>query len=264
MTKKLVTPSYAKQLLESNTRNRSVNEIIVNRYAKDILEGNWKQDTGEFIKISKTNVILDGQHRLYAVIKANKAVYIHIVTDLDDSVFDVLDTGRPRSTIDVFKIQGIKQENTIPSMIVRYKTLKKGRVKTDSRVDNFTNAEILEFYKESAYFWQNVGKKSTLWYKQFAKIISPGTFGGFYAHFNDLSPSDAEAFMNQLATGNDIKHNSIKLLRTKLMTDKLSTKKMPVELKGAFIIKAWNSYRLNLNTKILKWDSATEPFPKAI
>ena len=149
IAKKLVTPSYAKQLLESNTKNRSVNDIIVNRYAKDITEGNWKEDTGEAIKISKTNVILDGQHRLYAIVKANTSAYLHVITDLDDSVFDVLDTGKPRSAVDVFKIQGIKQENTIPSIIVRYKTLKRGRMKADSRMDNFTNSEILDFYNES-------------------------------------------------------------------------------------------------------------------
>ena len=144
IAKKLITPSYAKQLLESNTKNRSVNEIIVNRYAKDIMEGNWKEDTGEAIKISKTNVVLDGQHRLYAIVKANTSAYLHIITDLDDSVFDVLDTGKPRSAVDVFKIQGIKHENTIPSIIIRYKTLKKGRVKADSRMDNFTNDNTTE------------------------------------------------------------------------------------------------------------------------
>jgi len=264
IAKKLITPSYAKQLLESNTKNRSVNEIIVNRYAKDIMEGNWKEDTGEAIKISKTNVVLDGQHRLYAIVKANTSAYLHIITDLDDSVFDVLDTGKPRSAVDVFKIQGIKHENTIPSIIIRYKTLKKGRVKADSRMDNFTNSEILDFYNESEFFWQNVAKKSILWYKQFAKIVSPSSFGGFYALFNDISPAHAEEFMNQLATGNDIKCTSIKLLRTKLMNDKLATKKMPMELRGAIMIKAWNFYRKNENPKLLKWDSATEPFPKAI
>jgi hypothetical protein len=88
--------------------------------------------------------------------------------------------------------------------------------------------------------------------------------GGFYSFFYDISINHAEEFMNQLATGNDIKSSSIKLLRAKLMNDKLSSKKMPIELRGAIIIKAWNFYRKNENPKLLKWDSSTEPFPKAI
>jgi hypothetical protein len=264
IAKKLITPSYAKQLLESNTKNRTVSESIVNKYAKDILEGKWKEDTFEFIKISKSNVILDGQHRLLAIIKADKAIYLQIANELEDSVLDVLDTGKSRSMVDIFRIQGIKNDNTIPSIIIRYRTLTKGRVKADSRSDNFTNAEILNFYNQHPLFWQSVAKKSIVWYSQFAKIISPATFGGFYSLFNDISPTHADEFMNQLATGNDIKCSSVKLLRTKLMNDKLSTKKMPLELRGAFMIKAWNSYRLNINPKILKWDSAVELFPKAI
>jgi len=63
ITKKLITPSIAKDLLESNTKNRTINELVVSRYVSDILKGNWKEDTGEAIKISKMNVILDGPSR---------------------------------------------------------------------------------------------------------------------------------------------------------------------------------------------------------
>jgi hypothetical protein len=264
ITKKLITPSIAKGLLESNTKNRGINELVVSRYANDILKGNWKEDTGEAIKISKMNIILDGQHRLCAIVKANKPIYLHVIEDLDDSVFDVLDTGKPRSAVDVFKIQGIKQDKTIPSIIVRYKSLKKGRMKTDTRKEHFTNSELLDIYNEQQSYWQNVAKKSLIWYKSFAKILAPSLLGGFYSFFYDISTSHADEFMNQLATGNDIKSSSIKLLRAKLMNDKLSSKKMPIELRGAIIIKAWNFYRKNENPKLLKWDSSTEPFPKAI
>ena len=75
ITKKLITPSIAKGLLESNTKNRGINELVVSRYANDILKGNWKEDTGEAIKISKMNIILDGQHRLCAIVKANQYTF---------------------------------------------------------------------------------------------------------------------------------------------------------------------------------------------
>jgi hypothetical protein len=70
--------------------------------------------------------------------------------------------------------------------------------------------------------------------------------------------------MNQLATGNDVTNISISLLRTKLMNDKVSMKKMPQELRLALIIKSWNFYRKNERPKILKWDSTNEKFPIAI
>lgn len=264
ITKKLITPSYAKELLEANTKNRNLSPALVYRYSKDIANGCWKEDTAEAIKISKTNVVLDGQHRLHAIIKANKPTYMHVVVDLEDSIFDVLDTGKSRSVNDAFKIDGIKQSNNIPSIILKYRLLKKGKVKSDGRKDTTTNAEILEFYKQKESYWQNIGKKSISWYAQFAKILSPSMIGGFYSFLSDISQKDAEDFMNQLATGNDVKSNSINLLRAKLMTDKIAPKKMPIELRSALIIKAWNFYRKNENPKLLKWDASVEPFPKAI
>lgn len=263
--KVLVTPSYAKELLESNTKNRKVSDTKVVQYANDILNGKWKEDTWELVKISKTNVIMDGQHRLLAIIKANKPLYLQIVTDLEDSVFDVLDTGKSRSAVDCFKIEGVKNENLIPSTIIRYKSLSKGRVNADGRGNSYTNAQLLALYNEKPNFWQNVAKKSKYWYSHIGKIIPPSYIGGFYALFCDISNQQtADEFMNQLSTGNDIKNNAITLMRTKLMNDRMSIKKMPTELKGALMIKTWNFFRTKQNPKLLKWNSETEEFPKAI
>jgi hypothetical protein len=63
-----------------------------------MINNKWKQDTGECIKISKTGRILDGQHRLKAVILSNCSIYFYVATNIDDSVFDVLDTGKARNS----------------------------------------------------------------------------------------------------------------------------------------------------------------------
>ena len=102
--KELITPSRAKELLEANINNRRVKNEVVNRYAQDILAGRWKEDTGEVIKISKSGIVLDGQHRLYAIVKSNTPIFLHIAYGVDDSVSDVLDTGSVRSATDVFRL----------------------------------------------------------------------------------------------------------------------------------------------------------------
>lgn len=264
INKVLVTPSLAKELLEKNTQNRRVNDVTLNRYYRDILDGKWKEDTGECIKISKTKVILDGQHRLMAIVKANKPVYLHIIEDLDDSVFDVIDTGRSRNAPDAFKIKGVKNDSIIPSTINKYTALSKGKTGLDSRSELLTNSQLLDLYYNREAFWQSVAKKSLTWYNHFAKILTPSQLGGLYAYFYDISSKDADDFMSQLSTGNDIKNSSLNLLRTKLMNDKVSIKKMPKDLKFALIIKTWNFFRKNEKPKLLKWDSNAERFPKAV
>jgi hypothetical protein len=261
--KQLVTPDYAKKLLEANICNRRVKQPVFLQYANDMMNGRWKEGTAELIKISKTGVILDGQHRLLAVIKANVAIYFYIAFDLDDSVFDVLDTGSSRNATDVFKVKGIKQENTIPSIITMYNLLVSGKKAGIQKNYKSTNAVLLEQYFEDENFWQNIARKSHALYLSFAKILPPSYIGGFYAFFNRLNEEKAEEFMNQLATGISISNDVIMLLRNKLMQDRMALRKMPPTVKIALIIKTWNCFVKNETVKILKYDPIRDDFPVA-
>ena len=85
-----VTPELAGALLKLNTENRPVKPQVVSKYAKELDEGTF-HFTGDAIKISKEGVLLDGQHRLLAVVKADKPMQMHIQAGLDPQVFLVLD-----------------------------------------------------------------------------------------------------------------------------------------------------------------------------
>jgi len=260
--KELITPAIAEVYLQSNISNRRVKAPIVLQYAKDMQNGRWKDDTAEMIKISKTGVILDGQHRLLAVKKSNTAIWFMVAKGLDDDVFDVLDTGSRRNASDAFKVKNIKHENSIPSIISMYNYLKLGKRIGIQKNDKATNAVLLEQYYQRENFWQNVARKSFQSYQAFAKILSPALIGGFYAYLSENDPEKAEMFINQLTTGGNITNNTINLLRNKLMQDKISPRKMPPTLKIALIIKTWNLFVKNEDIKLLKFDTVNENFPE--
>jgi hypothetical protein len=264
ITKQLITPSIAKKYLEQNINNRRYSQPVLLRYTADMINNKWKQDTGECIKISKTGRILDGQHRLKAVILSNCSIYFYVATNIDDSVFDVLDTGKARNSSDCFYVAGIKASNTIPSMISYYNLLKDNKRSGVQINQKATNSNLLDQYYQDELFWDNIARSSNSWYVAFAKILKPSMIGGFYAHFYKLNSNKAEAFMNQLCTGSEISNSIINLLRNKLMQDKMSPRKMPTTLKMALIIKAWNHYINNNNVKILKFDTVRDDFPIAI
>jgi hypothetical protein len=71
-----ISPKMAKEILDKNFSNRRVDKRRVNQYAKDMIEGLWKTNTGEALKITKSNRFVDGQHRLHAIIQANIPVSI--------------------------------------------------------------------------------------------------------------------------------------------------------------------------------------------
>lgn len=100
-----MTPDMARRLLERNTRNRPVSQHIVAGYARDMRAGAWHL-TGEAIKIATDGTLLDGQHRLHAVIQAEKTVPMLVVRGVAKEAQAVMDTGRKRSAADMLAISG--------------------------------------------------------------------------------------------------------------------------------------------------------------
>jgi hypothetical protein len=261
--KELITPSRAKELLEANINNRRVKIDVVNRYANDILAGRWKEDTGEVIKISKSGIILDGQHRLYAISKANTAIYLHIVYCVEDSVSDVLDTGSRRNASDVFKLNGIANDGSIPGIIQFYNMVKAERFGWHKHT-TLSNAEILSKYYENEALWQEIFRAAQRWYKAFAGISTRSIIGGFYCRFREIDPELAEQFMNELCTGINTSNDTIRLLKDKLIKDKISNKKLSTTLKMIFIIKTWNCFIQGIELKRLSFDYENESYPKIL
>jgi hypothetical protein len=262
--KELVTPSRAKELLEANINNRRVKVDVLNRYAQDILAGRWKEDTGEVIKVSKSGIILDGQHRLYAIVKANSPIFLHIAYGIDDTVSDVLDTGSGRNASDVFKLNGIVNDSVIPGIIQNYNRIKTEHFGNGSKGYMLTNAQILNKYYENDALWQEVFRKSQCWYNAFAKILSRSVIGGFYCRFREIDPELAEQFMEELCTGINVSNDTIRLLKNKLIQDKISNKKLSSTLKTIFIIKTWNCFIQGTELKRLSFDYENESYPKIL
>lgn len=260
--KKTITPALAKALLENNTNNRNCNQNTITMYANSMKKGIWKEDTFELIKISKNNRILDGQHRLYAIIKANLPINFHIAYNVDDSVFDVLDTGKKRNAGDVFKINNVKNSRVVPSIIQLYFSLKNNyHIRSCQLLKS--NSELILIYEENCNFWDSVATKTLTWYHNFSKILAPQFVGGLYAYFNDINKDDASNFMDELTNGTT-DNKAILILRKRLIDDKVSIRKLNPEIRLALIIKTWNFYRTNKKVSCLKFDPINESFPTAI
>jgi hypothetical protein len=106
-----------------NSHNRPFRKGIGDRYAYDILHNRWPYN-GESLSISKTRQIISGQHRLYALIKAEKlrkvnpdefkqwhkgtiSLKVLIATGIDDKAADTTDQGQARAHGDVLFRKGL-------------------------------------------------------------------------------------------------------------------------------------------------------------
>lgn len=255
-----VTPKVAQEYLDANIRNRDRIDNRIETYSKDMKEGRWKRNTAEFIKISKTGVLLDGQNRLFAIIDSNTSMYMWVSFNLEDDVFDVLDTGKARSAADVLKISGIKYNTALPGIIYLYNVLKTGSIGL-SKI-RLTNAEIRNIYYKNEDWWLHIARSSNSMYDCMKKLLTMKTIGGFYAIFHEIDKDIADNFMSELTTGKNVTNNVIILLRDKLLQDKLSSKKTKDSIKLIYIIKSWNFYYNNIEPKTLKFNPEQDNIPK--
>lgn len=109
-----VSPERAAELLDLNTDNyRSVRQERVDRYAKEMVLGNWELN-GETIKISGTRLV-DGQHRLLAVIKSQRVIPMLVVTGVN-SGDKTIDRGLARTVAQWCKKRGFKYPSDVASV----------------------------------------------------------------------------------------------------------------------------------------------------
>lgn len=92
----IITPELAKKYLERNYNNyRRASSSTVTAYAEDMQNGSWELN-GESIKFSENGSLIDGQHRLMAVVKAGVGVPMLVVTGVKDGT-TLCDVGKGRT-----------------------------------------------------------------------------------------------------------------------------------------------------------------------
>ena len=111
-----VTPALAQMWMAANTRNRHLRPDLVAMYARDMESGRWLL-TGESIKFGHGGVLLDGQHRLAAVVKADTTVRMLVVTGLENESQKVMDTGAKRLTADMLHLDGVPNATVVSSAV---------------------------------------------------------------------------------------------------------------------------------------------------
>ena len=115
------TPKQAQKLLDKSEemasdgtaiRNRPVNSRRVHRYSEMMRDGQWKM-TGEPIQIHSDGYLLNGQHRLHAMVDADIELDVVVVENVDDDSFRVMDTGMARRPADAILDLDVPSKTTV-------------------------------------------------------------------------------------------------------------------------------------------------------
>lgn len=137
----VITPESAEEMLTHNTHNyRAISKDIVARYVDEIQGNSWEAN-GDTIVFSENGTLLNGQHRLAAVIKAGKPIVSLVVRGLPDS--QIFDIGRKRNTRVILLSEGYGHANstTISAVTVLIKGFDHRKMATLSEIREVIKAE---------------------------------------------------------------------------------------------------------------------------
>jgi hypothetical protein len=141
-----IDPERAEEMLKLLTSNRKLVSNHVSFLAREMKEGRWKVN-GDTIRFSPKR-LLDGQHRLHAIIQSGVTIWVLVVEELPDDVFDSIDTGRTRGAGDIISTLGY---GTNPFMIAaagRFLWYYDHGMNLDSAI-RISNHEIVEIVRKN-------------------------------------------------------------------------------------------------------------------
>ncbi len=237
-----VTPAMASDWLKCNTHNRPIRHSHIRFLADEIAHGNW-QINGQAIVISDDEQVLDGQHRLHAIIESGIAIKTLVVYGITREAFKTIDTGVVRTGADVLGLWFPEAPNNIVKAVataVRWcKELECGFYGTHRKIGN---TEIIAYVAKHAELWRCAEILNG--YPKDARPISLGCGAALYEVFNRNDTLLAETFMRKFYTGEQIGiHEPEYIVRQLLLRDAQRLAAYPIEVRMKMIVKAWNQRR---------------------
>lgn len=100
-----ITVDMARGFLETNARNRTLTTARVNEYAELMRLGMF-MTTHQGIAFDKNGSLIDGQHRLAAIVSSGLPQLMYVFTGLEPECKLAIDSGKVRTPMAISKISG--------------------------------------------------------------------------------------------------------------------------------------------------------------
>lgn len=191
-----ITPEVASEYLTHNTHNRHVRQTKVDAYARDMANGNWRWN-GVPIAFDTEGTLIEGQHRLMAVVKSEATIPMLVIRGLPRQTQETYDRGIGRTVGDALMLRGKGYENYVGSTARRvwqWLESKPGWTFTGQRL-SVTLAELMELIEGDETIFQ-AGRWAGSHSKQIHAI--PSITGLAYWAFHQIDSEAADQFFDDL------------------------------------------------------------------
>ena len=258
-----ITPQIAEQWLAHNVANRKLREASVAKHVEKLQSGLY-QFNGDAIRWSTSGRIIDGQHRLTAIVRTGIPMKSVVVWGIRDEAQVTMDRGDKRSLIDHLSIMGedsTKILATVLSLSVQW--FQQGR-----RFDLGLRGGV-EYEDAYAYLKNNPNVRSSVALisdtPKVRKIFNPAHLAFVHWVTSNIDPADADDFVDRLISGrHDYDDDPVWRLRER-MKDLREERADRIFDVIPMTFKAWNLYRDGVPVKFLRvrrGGSSPERFPE--
>ena len=262
----IITPEVANEWLGANIKNRDLRVHRVMKMASILARGEWEL-TQDGVGFDTAGNLINGQHRLSAIVVAGKAAQLVVVRGLKAKSQDVMDSGLSRSLADALKLRGEKNIFVLSASLqwlwrlsyiettgnVHYATASERPTTPQCLAVLADNPELRELPKSVGRLRRDVpiraGVATALWYR-----------------FRQIDAKEADIFFESLGEGAGLKKTDpIFVLRRLLIADaRRGYERLPDWREAALICKAWNAWRDGKPVTQLAYKytaTVKEPFP---
>jgi hypothetical protein len=257
-----IGPAKARRILEKNQGNRNVAKQTLNRYARDMEEDRWRR-TGDPIRVTEDGRILDGQHRLMAVVKSGVTLPFLICRLPDASAMDAIDTGKRRTFSDYLKIKEIAAAGAVANVVRTHHQLMSYLARDGA--DTATPIPVLwRLYQDTPEeIWRAAIQAGNP--PEARRLKMRSTLPACYVAFCKNGDGEAAAeFADKIRTGADLRvGDPVHTLRRAMgvvAADK--TKSLELRSKLFMIVRAWNGWVRGEDLRVIKMRGLA--FPKIL
>jgi hypothetical protein len=269
-----VDPDTAEQWLGYNTHNRNVRPATVSAYAEAMAAGDWRVDIDPIAfagviggKGKNHPVLLNGQHRLQAIVASGSTLEFLVVEGLPVESQNDMDTGVKRQLGDQLRLLGIQYPVDVAAALRLIYAYEHGLMRT--RMSQLTHATLLRYLadhpdvpdslKPAKRVYSLIGGRTSVYacaHWTFSNLPTPGVL------------DDVEDFFDKLHTGEGLPPGDpIGAYRRQvisLQNQAGSRRRMDQVHQLALIFKAWNAYRTGTLINLLSFRGGgknAEAFP---
>lgn len=241
VTIQTITPGLAKKWLDTtNSNNRNLRKKKVSQYAAMMNRGQW-QSSGDTYKWDSNGVLLDGQHRLAAIVESGHTVKDAVIMHgLPPETFKVLDSGMLRTPGDALGVGVTSKGHKASAIRLLYVVeILEGDPRRTEALATVTRTDLSDYYADYTDDIDYCARMGDKLYAAF-KGGSRSAWIAFVRMCQKASPQHAEDFLEGVLSGANLDKDDARLALRNWLANARRLPSAGAHL--GILIKAWNNW----------------------